>query len=169
MISIEQARPTVKTLLDNVEAFEAFCLGKQKFSPEKFRELNQELSVGAVLMIGKRRYENGPEGKRLIWIGFDEREHDLGYVHDANIMRDYPGFHAKRTLSLGKDLVKESEIIPAPNGNGNLSKVTLVDGSIGIAPNYRMALRNAAMKMHLTNKFNHFSLAGLWQMVWGHA
>ncbi len=169
MISIEQARPTAKTLLSNLEAFEAFCLGELRFSPAKFRELNEELSVGAVLMIGKRRYERDTDGKRLIWVGFDEREHDLGYVHDANVMRDYPGFHAKRTLSLGKDLVKESEIIPAPSGKGNLSKVTLVDGSVGIAPNYRMALRNAAMKMHLTHKFNEFSLAGLWKKVWGHA
>tara|TARA_R110001592_G_scaffold20926_9_gene84641 strand:+ start:27236 stop:27745 length:510 start_codon:yes stop_codon:yes gene_type:complete len=169
MISIEQARPTVKMLLNHIEAFEAFCMGEQSFSPAKFRELNEELSVGAVLMIGKYRYQKAPEGKHLLWRGLDNREYDLGLVNDANVMRDYPGFHAKRSLSLGNDMVKETKIISAPHGRGNLSMVILEDGSTGIAPNYRMALRNATMKMHLTSKFNYFSLSNIWNKVWGHA
>ena len=169
MISIDQARPTVKALLSHIDAFENFCMGKQKFSPAQFRELNEELSIGAVLMIGKRRYQKSPEGKHLIWCGLDNREYDLGLVENANVTRDYPGFHAKRSLSLGNNMVKESKTIPVPNGRGNLSMVILEDGSTGIAPNYRMALRNAAMKMHLTTKFNFFSLSDIWNKVWGHA
>ncbi len=169
MISIEHARPTVKTLLSHIEAFESFCMGEQKFSPAKFRELNEELSVGAVLMIGKYRFQNAPEGKHLYWRGLDDKEYDLGLVNDAKIMRDYPGFHAKRSLSLGNNQVKETKVIDAPNGNGNLSMVILEDGTTGIAPNYRMALRNAAMKKHLTQKFNFLSLAYIWKKVLGHA
>ncbi len=169
MLSIENARPTAKRLLHHIEVFEAFCTGDELYTPDKFREINQELSVGAVLMIGRHRYQKDIDGKHLLWRGLDDNEYDLGNVNNANVMRDYPGFHAKRSLSLGSNHVINSEIIPAPHGRGNLCIVTMEDGSTGIAPNYRMALRNAALKMHLTAKFNHFSLANVWNRVWGHA
>ncbi len=169
MISLEHARPTAKGLLNHIDTFEAFCMGKCNLTPANFRELNEELSIGAVLMLGKRRYKNDIDGKRLIWTGLDNKEHDLGLVEHANVMRDYPGFHAKRSLSLGNSLVKESEIISSPDSIGNLSIVTMIDGSTAIAPNYRMALRNAAIKMHLSKKFNFLSLSEIWNKVWGHA
>jgi len=169
MISVNHAKPTAKKLLNHVEVFEAFCMGEQALSPTQFREINEELSIGAVLMLGKYRHQKSQDGHHLLWSGLDGREHDLGLVENANITRDYPGFHAKRTLSLGNNLVSETQIIASPNGRKNLSKITMEDGSIGIAPNYRMALRNAAIKMHLSNKFNYFSLSHLWNKVWGHA
>lgn len=169
MLSIENAKPTAKTILNNIEVFENFCMGKVHFTPAKFREVNQELSIGAVLLIGKRRYERDQHCKRLYWKGLDDHEYDLGDVNNANIMRDFPGFHAKRSLSLGSHHVVNSEIIPSPSGRGNLCIVTMEDGSTGVAPNYRMALRNAAIKMHLSAKFNHYSLMNVWHRVWGHA
>lgn len=169
MLSIENARPTAKQLLSHIDVFEAYCLGEMRFSPAKFREINEELSVGAVLVLGKYKFKKDVDGKHIIWRGLDNSEHDLGLVHDARVMRDYPGFHASRSRSLGSDLVADTEIIPCPNGEGTLSKVTLHDGSTGVGPNYRMALRNASLKMHLSKKFNVLSLSDIWKKVWGHA
>ncbi len=169
MLHIENARPSSKQILLNIEAFEHFCMGNRQFSPSKFREINEELSIGAVLLLGKHRFLRHAEGKRLMWRGLDNTEHDLGYIHNAKVMRDYPGFHAKRSLSLGNNLVVESKIIPITNGRGNVSVVTLEDGSIGVGPNYRIALRNAALKMHLSPRFNMMSLNDIWGRVWGNA
>lgn len=169
MISLENARPSTKMLLNHLDEFEAFCVGETPLSPAKFREINTELSVGAVMVLGKIRYQNDMGGKRVYWRGVDNKEHDLGLAHDANVLRDYPGFNARRTLSLGNDMVSESKVIDNPNGAGNLSVVTMEDGSIGIGPNYRMALRNAALRMHLSSKFNFVSLADIWNRVWGQA
>ncbi len=169
MINIETARPTASQMLDNINEIEAFLMGKRKFSPTKFREINADLSVGAVLMLGKRRYEKSAEGRRLFWQGLDEHEHDMGLVHDANITRNYPGFKAKASRSLGGSHVLNNKIITAPNGKGSLSIVTMQDGSEGIGPNYKIALRNAALKMHLKSQFNCLSLASLWNKILGNA
>lgn len=169
MISLENARPSTKMILNHLDEFEASCTGNTPLSPAKFREINTELSVGAVMMLGKLRYQNDFGGKRVYWRGPDNKEHDLGLAHDANVLRDYPGFNARRTLSLGSNMVSEDKVIENPNGNGHLSVVTMQDGSIGIGPNYRMALRNAALRMHLTSKFNFASLSGIWNHLWGNA
>ncbi len=170
MLSIENARPTNKQIMSHLEEFERFCLGETRLQPAKFREINEELSIGAVLMLGKRRYQNHEDGQRhLIWRGLDNQEHDMGQISDAHVMRDYPGFNAKRSRSLGVDMISESKIITAPNGKGHVSVVTMEDGSTGIGLDYRMALRNAALKMHLKKTFNTFSLASLWNSLWGQA
>ena len=167
MVNIELARPTAKHILDHIEEFESFCLGYESFSPEYFRAINEELSISAVLMIGQHRYQKDRNGKHLFWQGTDNREYDLGLAHEANIMRDFPGFHASRSRSLGAELVEKSEVMPVPNGKGNISKVTLQDGTTGIGPNYRLALRNAALKMHLKSKFNFLSAANAaWKSFW---
>jgi len=169
-MNIDMVKPSTKTLLHHIEIFEQFCTGEQRFIPSKYREINQELSVSAVWMLGKRRIVNDNNGEqRLLWKGLDNREHDLGPTHNANIMRDYPGFHAKRSLSLGHDFVENSEVVDCPKGCGPLSVVTLKDGTKGVGPNYRIALRNASLKMHLSAKFNYFSLSDLWNKVWGTA
>lgn len=169
-MNIEHARPTAKDILSHLSEFEDFCMGKVRFSPEKFRNINEELSVGAVLMLGKRRFQNNGNRKHLLWQGLDNREYDLGPVHEPRIMRDYPGFHAACSRSLGSNLVAETEIINGPNGRGNISVVTLIDGTVGIGPNYRTALRNAALKMHLKSKFNFLAMAdSVWKSIWGNA
>jgi len=169
MLGIENARPTAKKMLNHVDMFEEFCLGKRAYTPSTFRAINEELSVGAVLMLGKHRYQRERDGNHLMWKGLDHREHDLGPINEANVMRDFPGFHRKRSLSLSKD-VKETQIVPHPNGKGDLSIVIMKDGSIGIGLNYRIALRNAALRMHLKSRFNLASLLTLWRTaVWGHA
>ncbi len=152
MININQLSPTPKQMLSHINEFEDLCMGKKYYTPSHFREINEELSIGAVLLLGKYRYEISNSGKRLFWRGLDNREYDMGYTHDAKIMRDYPGFNAKKSNSLGTDLIKENKVISCPNGNGNISVVTMKDGSKGIGPNYRIALRNAALKMHLNSK-----------------
>ena len=169
MLGIENARPTARKILNHIDTFEEFCLGKRAYTPSVFREINEELSVGAVLMLGRHRYQRARDGNHLLWKGLDQREYDLGPVHDANVMRDFPGFNRKSAASLGMKNVKETQIVPHPNGTGNLCIVIMKDGTIGIGPDYRIALRNAALRMHLKSRFNFTSLLGMWKTVWGKA
>ena len=169
MLNIENARPTAKKILNHVNTFESFCMGKTSYSPSEFREINEELSIGAVLMLGKHRYQRNNDGNHLLWQGLDEQEYDMGLTHDAHVMRDYPGFNAKKSRSLEGDMVADSTIISGPNGKGNLSVVTMKDGTVGIGTDYKIALRNAALKIHLKSKFNRFSLATLFKSIWGSA
>lgn len=169
MLNITDARPNAQKLLHQLDAFENFCSGKDALSPHEFRSLNEELSIGTVLMLGSRRYEKTPEGNRLFWKSFDEREYDLGYVRDAKVLRDYPGYNARSSLSLKAGHCLSSEVIPSPRGKGTVYRVVLEDGTEAIAPNYRMAVRNVILKRHLMQQFNTFSLASLWDRVWGHA
>lgn len=162
MLNIETARPTAKTLINHIETFEAFCDGKEHLSPQQFRTLNEELSVATVLMIGKRRYQKTTEGKRLYWSTPNGKEHDLGLARDAKIMRDYPGYNARCSISLAGDKEIESVVIPAPRGKGTLMQVTLEDGYSAVAPNYRMAVRNAMLKKHINDKKkNQLSLSAV--------
>ena len=166
MINIEHARPTPKKILSHIEEFELYCMGQHRMTPEKFRNLNTELSIGAVLMIGKRRYERNPTGKHMIWKGLDGAEYDLGPIHNPNIMRDFPGFHARRSLSLGNHMVINSHILEIPGKRGNVTVVTLTDGTDGVGPNFRMALRNAALKSHLKSPLKRFNpFAGFFK-IW---
>ncbi len=167
MLGIETVRPTAKKMLNHIDMFEEFCLGRRSYTPSIFRAVNEELSIGAVLMLGKYRYSRAHDGNHLLWRGVDECEYDLGPIHETNIMRDFPGFHAKRSLSLSKDDVEESQVVPRPDGKGNLSIVIMKDGTIGIGLDYRTALRNAALRMHLKSKFNFVSLSSLWNTVRG--
>ena len=169
MLNIENARPTAEQILLHIEEFEEFCLGQKNLSPTKYREINQELSVGAVLMLGKHKFQRHENGRRLLWKGLDNREYDLGRVDDANVMRDYPGFNAGCSRALGGNKVASTKIINAPHGKkGCLSVVTMTDGTKGIGPNYRIAVRNAALKMHLKSRFNFSAMAGhVWKTVWG--
>ncbi len=169
MLSIEHRRPTHKTMVKNLEVFERSCMGKSSLPPNEFRYINEELSIGAVLLLGKHRYQQDSHGRRLFWKGLDEQEHDMGLVSDSRIMRDYPGFHTSRSNSLASDQVEESKVIAAPNGNGSLSVVTMKDGSQGIGPNYKIALRNAVLRMYLTKKLNRFNFLSLWKNMWGYA
>lgn len=144
-------------------------MGEQKLHPAKFRDINSELSICAVLIIGKRRYQTSNNNRHLIWVGLDDQEHDLGRADDINVMRDYPGFHAARTSALAGEDVKETNFIDSPSGNGTLCEVIMKDGSRSIGPNYRMALRNAALKMHLKSHFNAMSLSRIWNGIIGNA
>lgn len=168
MLNIKQTRPTKQQVLNNIEQFENFCLGKESYTPSTYREINEELSVSTVLVLGKHKFQKDALGKRLIWKGLDEKEYDLGYTHNAKIMRNYPGFHRKSIQAMGKD-IKEIKVINQDQGTKNISVVTLQDGTEGIGPDNRIALRNAVLKRHLKTQFNHFSLSNLWKQVWGHA
>lgn len=169
MHDIAETKPKAKDLMDRLNSFEAFCNGHDDISPTEFRAINEELSVGAVLMIGSHRYEKTPEGRRLFWRSNDDCEYDLGYSRDAHVVRDYPGYNAKSSRALQSGYEIKSEIIPSPRGKGTVYRVELEDGTSAIAPNYRMAVRNVILKKHLQSQFNRSSLADLWGRVWGTA
>lgn len=169
MMNIKEYKPNTKMIQNHLHEFEEFCLGNTLLSPQKFRALNEELSIGAVLLVGKRRYQRTKSGTHLIWRGLDNKEHDMGLVDDIRTLKNYPGFHVKTSLSLGNDMVSDTQILPTHDGKKNVTQVTLRDGSIGIGPDYRIALRNAALKMCLKSKFNYLSLADVWKNVWGQA
>lgn len=169
MVNIESTKPTQQQILGHIERFERYCLGELDYTPAHYREINKELSISAVLMLGKVKYQNDKNGKRLIWKGLDKKDYDLGYMHDAKIMRDYPGFHRRSAQALGSKHIKEILIVPKQNGSGSVSKVILHDGTEGYGPDYRIALRNAVLKQHLMSQFNHYSLSNIWNKVWGNA
>lgn len=169
MFSIDSARPAPETLLQYLESFEEFCRGGLNMTPQSFREINHELSIGAVMHIGKHRFKVSDNNMHLYWQGLDEREHDLGPVHNANIIRDYPGFHKSRTHALGHEDVVSDSIEKVKGRRGTYTVVTLKDGTEGVGPNYNLALRNAALKLVLKSAFNRASLFSYWTRFWGNA
>lgn len=156
-------------LLSLLKDFELFCLGEKHLSPEQFQDINRELSLNAVLHIGTHRYQNTPDGKHLIWAGTDSREHDLGAADDPNVLRDYPGFHRTRSLALGHEQVEENTIINAPRRSQQVTMVKMKDGTTAVAPNYKLALRNAALKIHLKHQFNKHNRMDIWEKIYGSA
>ncbi len=159
LLNLEHARPTAQKILNHIATFEYSCTGQDRLTPEQFREINEELSISAVLLLGMRRYQKTSEGKRIFWkISSEDEEHDLGFVRDAKVVRDYPGYNCRSSRALAKNIVKSTAIIPSPTGKGTLTEVTLIDGSTAIAPNYRMAVRNAALKMFIQSQYSRFRL-----------
>ena len=57
-----------KKVLSKLQEFENFCLGKKRLTPEEFKALNIELSMGSVFHIGKRRFLKELDGKHLTGI-----------------------------------------------------------------------------------------------------
>lgn len=157
-------------LWERLEAFEQFCMGERHLSPEDFTDINKELSIGAVLCIGRHAFKNNRDGRHLIWIDLTDRRHDLGEVTNLNVMSECPGFHRGRTLALTKDAdVATTEIIDVPPYRRQMTKVVLEDGSHGIGPDYKMALRNAALKKHLKSQFNKARGFSFWDLLGGSA
>lgn len=152
-----------------LEDFEEFCLGKKFMSPQQFSALNEELSIGAVLKVGKNRMERREDGNHLMWTAPDGSEHDMGPVDHLNVSRDYPGFHRARSLLLGQGDVVENDVIHVNATDKNISKVRMKDGSVGYGPNYKIALRNAVLRMHLKKEFKRANPLNLWKMLYGHA
>ena len=144
-----------------LEDFENFCLGNKFIPPEEFRFIDKKLSIGTVMHIGSTYFRNGEDGKHLIWIAPDEREHDLGSIENLDSTDEYPGFHRGRSLALCHEQVAAHEIIDVPY-IGYATKVILADGTAGIGPNYKKALRNAALHQQLKQDFRLFSFSGIW-------
>ncbi|MGH1457005.1 MAG: hypothetical protein ACRBDI_09510 [Alphaproteobacteria bacterium] len=169
MLNIENARPKTQQILQHLETFEGYCLGKEDYIPARYREINEELSITTVLFLGKRKYYKDTKGKRIIWKGLDDKDYDLGYTHNAKVMRDYPGFHRKTIKALGENQIKECKIIPISDQNKSIAMVTLHDDTVGLGHDYRIALRNAILKQHLKKQFNMASLSDIWNKIWAHA
>jgi hypothetical protein len=156
-------------IISYLQDFEAFCLGEKRLSPEEFKNLNIELSINAVLHIGKHKFKRCEDGRHLIWTGPDHREHDLGSIDQMNVMRDYPGFNKVRSLALDHGDVEETKVINVPLSRRQLTLVKMKDGSTGIGPDYKTALRNAALKKKLKKHFNGRSGEDLWKRFHGSA
>ncbi|MGB4056996.1 MAG: hypothetical protein WBK77_02805, partial [Alphaproteobacteria bacterium] len=156
-------------ILLHLENFEHFCLGKKYLSPGEVQSLNEELSIGAIVHIGKYKLQKKGEDVYVVWRSPDGGEHDLGPIDKLNVMRDCPGFHRSRSLALGHDYVETSGQVTASDGHSQVSVVKMKDGSTGYGPNYKVALRNAALKMHLKGAFERANPSGLWKMIYGNA
>ena len=169
MTVLQNSSRDLEQVLGRLQEFELFCIGEKPLSPQQFKLLNMELSVSAVVHIGRTYLQKMEDGKHLIWTGPDDRAHDLGPVDSLNVCRDYPGFSRMRSRSLGGDNVVKNEILDAPVSGKKISVVRMDDGSEGIAPNYSMALRNAALKMHLKREFNRLNRMDVWMRFYGHA
>ncbi|MEZ5813884.1 MAG: hypothetical protein R3E13_04075 [Alphaproteobacteria bacterium] len=167
MFGLHPPKIKPEKVLQRLKDFEAFCLGEKKLTPKHFQAINEELSLSAVLHVGKRYIRKEGDGKHLIWLGVDNREHDLGPINTLNIRQTCPGFHKTRTLSLGSRDVLETDTITIPPHNKNVIIVKMKDGTTGIGPNYKMALRNAVLKMHLKCAFSKANKADIWKKYYG--
>jgi hypothetical protein len=122
-----------------------------------------------VLHIGQHKFKDGPEGRHLIWIAPDAQEHDLGPAAHQDLFLECPGFHRGRTHALGQKEVQASDVIDSPVCGKSFTVVKLKDGTQGIGPNYKMALRNAALKRTLQSQFTRASGKSLWDRLSGRA
>lgn len=144
-------------------------MGQKSLTPEKFTSLNRDLSMGAVMHLGKHRYKTEADGEHFIWTDLENREHDLGTVDDMDVFRECPGFHKLRTLGLGNADVMDILIVDVPSPRRQATMVRLKDGTAGIGPNYKLALRNAALKRHLKSSFDRAGGWNLWKLFYGNA
>ncbi|MCB9983405.1 MAG: hypothetical protein H6861_07015 [Rhodospirillales bacterium] len=167
MFGFQSLRMKPEKVLRRLKDFELFCLGEKRLSPEDFKTLNEDLSLSAILHIGKCHFRKDIDGKHLIWQGHDHREHDLGPIDNINVMQDCPGYNRTRTLALAGDQVLESDVINIPPYRKQITIVKMKDGTTGVGPNYKMALRNAALKMHLKCAFEKANRADIWKRYYG--
>ncbi len=166
MLGFNTLKVPPKKIFHLIKDFEAYCLGEKYLSPEDFRTLNEELSLGAVLHIGRHKFQHKDDGRHLIWIDPNNETHDLGPVSELNVMRDYPGFHRYRSLALGHEKVESCEVIESGKAHP-VTMVKMTDGTIAFGTNYRTALRNAALKMRLKHAFLRANPAASWRNVYG--
>lgn len=165
LLSREEAKKTIAMLHD----FEMSCLGEKPLSPDDFVMLNKELSLSAVNFIGECHFERKEDGHHVIWTAPDKSSHDLGVLTEINVMKDYPGFHKARSLCLGHKDVIENEVLSIGHSRKHVSMVKLKDGTEGYGPNYKIALRNAALKSRLQKQFLRVNPLDLWKKFYGNA
>jgi hypothetical protein len=155
------------TLLERLNEFEQSCLGIKTISPERYMDINKELAMGAVLYIGRHRMGRAEDGDHLIWTDPEKRVHDLGPVDNLDVLHECPGFHRTRTLAIGQHEVVRTEVIDIPPFRKQMTKVFLKDGSEGVGPDFKIALRNAALKKHLKTQFNKAKGFSFWELFAG--
>lgn len=167
MFGFQSLQMKPEKVLRRLKDFELFCLGEKTITPENFKTLNEELSLSAVLHIGTRYFRKDNDGKHLIWQDPNEREHDIGPIDNLDIMHTCPGFHKTRTLALAGDNVLETDVLDIPPNRHQVTIVKMKDGTTGLGPNYKMALRNAALKMHLRGAFERANKHDVWKKYYG--
>jgi hypothetical protein len=169
MFGYETPKIDPKKVLSLLEEYEAFCLGTKHLTPQQVKSVNEALSLGAMVHVGTCYFARQGDGRHMIWRAPDGTKHDLGVVEKINVFQDCPGFHRSRSLSLGEVHVESTAILDVPQSHKTISIVRMKDGSEGFGANYRLALRNAALKMHIKRSFNRISLSSLWKSIHGHA
>lgn len=169
MLGLFHKHDSKNAILDMLERFESSCLGQIDLSQDEFKKINEELSMQSILAIGSHKIARSRHEDHLIWIAPDHTHHDLGAFGKINVMRECPGFHKTRSLLLGHKDVVENGLIDIPSQKKSISMVKLKDGSIGYGPNYRLALRNAALKMHLKRQFRKANPLHIWKRFYGNA
>jgi|GEM_PF-1502850 len=154
-------------VLRRLKDFELFCMGEKHMTPEHFQTLNEELSMSAVMHIGTRHYRKEMDGKHLIWKGLDSREHDLGCVDSLKIRNTGPGFQRASTNALAGQNVAKTDVIELPRSKQHVTLVIMKDGTSSVGPDYKTALRNAALKMHLKGTFKKSDRQDIWDTYYG--
>ena len=167
MFGFQFSKIKPEKVLKKLKDFEQSCLGEKSISPENFNELNEELSISTVLHIGKRNVRHKKDGKHLIWQGLDGQEHDLGLFDQLEISRTGPGYHKSCSQSLGGEAVADTDTMRLPFSKKQVTIVKMHDGTEGVGPNYRIALRNAALKMHLRAQFEKANKRNIWCSFYG--
>lgn len=137
-------------ILASLQDFESFCMGEKSMSPTQFQNLNVKLSIQTVLNIGRRQMIDHKDGARLLWITPDERAHDLGPVGHRDVTTRYPGFSRGSSLALGQKDVLTHEVVDVPQVRRFMTVVTLRDGTGGVGPDFKTALRNAVLRRYLS-------------------
>lgn len=155
-----------ETLVEHLTVFEKFCMGETSMTPDQFMTLNKELSMGVVMHVGRHHVRKESDGEHLIWIDPNQRVHDLGHVENIDILHECPGFNKIRTLACSKESY-QTEVIPVPQSRHNMTCVKLEDGTQGIGPDFKIAMRNAVLKKQLKADFNKAKGRSLWELFTG--
>ncbi|MEM7651080.1 MAG: hypothetical protein AAF204_03235, partial [Pseudomonadota bacterium] len=58
-------------------------------------------------------------------------------------------------------------VISIPPFSKQVTIVRMKDGTSGVGPDYKMALRNASLKMHLKLAFEKANKADIWKKYYG--
>jgi hypothetical protein len=155
-------------LMERLAEFEEFCMGRRVLSPERFMDINKELSLGTLQYVGRHHLQRQTDGDHLIWVDNTQRPHDLGLADDLDILHQCPGFHRGRTLALAPESdILSTDIIHVALRKAHMTTVTLKDGVEGIGPDFKVALRNAVLKRQLTSQFNKARGFSFWSLFTG--
>lgn len=154
-----------QNILKHIEEFEDFCFGQTKFTPEHFRNINQAISIGAALLIGKHRFEKKGIEQHLYWTGIDNEEYYLGPTNNKNITQNFPGFNTKHSLALTKkENIIEKNVHKNEDSRKSIVEIILLDGTKGYGIDFKTALRNAVLKSEL-EKIKTRSLFSLFKKI----
>jgi hypothetical protein len=77
------------------------------------------------------------------------------------------GFNKVRTLACAKEEICETEIVAIPHSRHYMTRVKFKDGTQGIGPDFKIAMRNAVLKKELKSQFKKAAGFSLWELFTG--